>query len=234
MKIVVINFSGNVGKSTIAKNLLKPRLSDAQIFEVESINVGSSSDDPSVIKLRGKKYGEIVEQVMNIDDAIVDVGASNAEDFLKQMQQFAGSHEEFDFFLVPTVKEKKQQADTINTLRSLNALGVPKKKIRVVFNKVETDEIPESEFSSIFGLSKIENSFILRPDAAIYSNEVFEKLRGKTLDDIFSDTTDWRQQMREAATQENKEFAIRMIQLKRLSATANANLDEVFRHLFKG
>ena len=37
MKICVLNFSGNVGKSTIAAHLLQPRL-NAQVFSVESLN----------------------------------------------------------------------------------------------------------------------------------------------------------------------------------------------------
>ena len=35
---------------------------------------------------------------MTLESAIVDVGASNVEEFIKQMGQFDGSHEEFDFF----------------------------------------------------------------------------------------------------------------------------------------
>ena len=41
---------------------------------------------------------------MPLDAAIIDVGASNVEDFLKLMQQYDGSHEEFDYFVVPVVK----------------------------------------------------------------------------------------------------------------------------------
>ena len=48
---------------------------------------------------------------MKLDDAIIDVGASNVEEFIKSMQQYDGSHEEFDYFVVPVVKEKKQQSE---------------------------------------------------------------------------------------------------------------------------
>jgi len=41
MKVVVINFSGNVGKSTIAAHLLKPRMNDAKIFSIETLNVSA-------------------------------------------------------------------------------------------------------------------------------------------------------------------------------------------------
>ena len=38
MKIVVINFSGNVGKSTVAAHLLKPRMNNATLFSIETLN----------------------------------------------------------------------------------------------------------------------------------------------------------------------------------------------------
>ena len=38
MKVAVINFSGNVGKSTIAKHLLASRMPNAMSYSVETIN----------------------------------------------------------------------------------------------------------------------------------------------------------------------------------------------------
>ena len=139
MKVCVLNFSGNVGKSTIAAHLLQPRL-NAQVFSVESLNVDASSDGVEVARLRGKHYNDLLQRLMKLDDAIVDVGSSNVEDFLKMMQHYADSQEEFDLFVVPVVKDGKQQADTVNTIRALRAIGVPAAKILVLINKVETDD----------------------------------------------------------------------------------------------
>ena len=52
MKVAVINFSGNVGKTTVAGHLLKPRMGDAPIFSVESLNVDATSDGLAVEKLK--------------------------------------------------------------------------------------------------------------------------------------------------------------------------------------
>ena len=198
MKIAVMNFSGNVGKTTVAGHLLKPRMGDAPIFSIESLNVDAAADGLDVEKLRGKKFGELQEQLMRLDAAIVDMGASNVEDFLKMMQQYAGSHEEFDYFVIPVVKERKQQADTVNTILALASFGVPCTKIRLVFNKVEVDETPEDEFAPLFGLAARDSNFVLNPDAIIYSNEVFEKLKsvGRSLGEITTDTTDYRAKLR--------------------------------------
>ncbi len=231
MKVAVINFSGNVGKTTVAGHLLKPRMGDAQIFSVESLNIDASADGLEVEKLRGKKFGDLQEQLMMMESAIIDVGASNVEEFLKMMQQYAGSHEEFDYFIVPVVKEKKQQGDTVNTIRALSKIGIPKGKIRLLFNMVEVDESVEDEFAALFGLAQAEKSFTLNPSAVIYSNEVFEKIKsvGKSLGEITNDSTDYRAKLREAKTDDEKEFCVRMVGIKRLAITANQNLDAAFK-----
>lgn len=235
MKVAVINFSGNVGKTTVAAHLLKPRMGDAPIFSIESLNVDASADGLEVEKMRGKKFGDLQEQLMMLDSAIVDVGASNVEEFLKMMQQYAGSHEEFDYFVVPVVKEKKQQGDTVNTIRSLSKIGIPKGKIRLVFNMVEVDESIEDEFAALFGLAISEKSFIVRPESVIYSNEVFERMKavGKSLGEITADETDYRAKLRQAADDAERELCVKMVALKRLAVTANQNLDSVFKTLFR-
>lgn len=234
MKIVIMNFSGNVGKSTIAAHLLKPRIPDASVFSVESINSGADSDGIEVEKLRGKKFGSLIDSIMLLDSAIIDVGASNVEEFLKQMQQYAGSHEEFDLFIIPALKEKKVLHDTVNTITALRQIQIPSKKIKVVFNKLDLDESPFDEFASIFGLAKT-GACSAHEKGTIYQNEVFERIKGigKSLGDITKDETDWRQKLREAATDEEKENAARMVAIKRLAVTANKNLDDVYSWLMK-
>lgn len=235
MKIAVMNFSGNVGKTTVAGHMLKPRMGDAKIFSIESLNVDASADGHTVEKMKGKRFGELQDQLMQTEHAIVDVGASNVEDFLKLMQQYSGSHEEFDYFVIPVVKEKKVQADTVNTIRALQKLGVPKSKIRMVFNKVEMDDSVEDDFTALFGLYESEKSFTLRPDAVIYTNEVFDRLKtvGKSLGEITTDKIDYREKLRKAKTDEDKEFCVSMVAMKRLAVTANKNLDDTFKVIFK-
>jgi hypothetical protein len=75
------------------------------------------------------------------------------------------------------------EADTVNTIRALAKLGIPRSKIHLVFNKVEVDESVADEFSAPFRFAEPENSFTLREDAVIYSNEIFERIKavGKSL-----------------------------------------------------
>lgn len=133
------------------------------------------------------------------------------------------------------VKEKKVQADTVNTIRALQKIGIDKQRIRLVFNKVEVDEAVSDDFAALFGLAQSEDSFVLESDATICANEVFERLKavGKSLGDITTDETDYRARLRQAVTEDEKELCVRMVALKRLAATANKNLDDVFKALFQ-
>jgi hypothetical protein len=205
-------------------------------FAIETINAGASDDAAEIERMKGRQFGELSEILMTEDNAVIDVGASNVEDFFKYMGQFAGSHEEFDYFLVPTVSEKKQQADTINTIKTLAALGVPRSRILVVFNKVEiddADDLPHT-FAALIGFHELEKKFTLKRDAVIYSNEVFERLRAlKTnIAAVVQDTTDYREQLRTAKDDATKEHAKRMISVQRLAKSAWQNLDQVYATLF--
>ena len=71
MKIAVLNFSGNVGKTTVAAHLLKPRMGDTPVYSIESINTGADADGIEVEKMKGKKFGELVDELMLLDAARV-------------------------------------------------------------------------------------------------------------------------------------------------------------------
>ncbi len=234
MKVAVLNFSGNVGKTTVAAHLLKPRMADAPIFSVESLNVDAAADGIDVEKLRGSRYKELTDQLMNLDSAIIDVGASNVEEFLKLMQRYSDSHEEFDYFVVPVVKDRKQQIDTINTIRALSKLGIPKNKIRLVFNKIDTNDSVEEDFYNLFGFAGAEDSFVIDPAASIHFNEIFDELKsiGISFSQINADTVDYRAKLRTLTDQSERERCVLMVGIKRLAITANKNLDTVHRALF--
>ena len=65
-RIAVLNFSGNVGKTTVARHLLLQRLDDAKIFTVESINADGEEADSS----RGREIVRVQIEMQLIDNAI--------------------------------------------------------------------------------------------------------------------------------------------------------------------
>jgi hypothetical protein len=106
MKLAVINFSGNVGKSTVARHLLAPRIPGCEVVAVESIN----ADDGQPITIRGRQFAYLQEYLRTVADLVVDVGASNVEDLLALMRRYSGSHGDFDGFIVPIVPARKPMA----------------------------------------------------------------------------------------------------------------------------
>lgn len=230
MKIAVVNFSGNVGKSTIARALLAPRIAGAQVYAVETIN-SDGTDDTSV---KGREFADLHEALLTVDAAVVDVGASNIESALAVMKQYPGWADDYDFFVVPTAPAQKIQRDTISTIEALSAVGVPAKKILLVMNLVEVDEKPESIFSGLFEYQRQAKNFTLKPAAVLHVNDVFAKCRasGASIADLATDETDYKAAIRAAVTPDEKLQAAQMLGLQRLAVGVTAELDAVFKVLF--
>lgn len=230
-KVVVMSLSGNVGKSTLAKHLFLPRMPGAEFISVESIN----ADEGSEAVIRGEQFGQLSEEMIMLDRVVVDVGASNIEAFVKLMRQYRGSHEDFDLFVVPVVKDSKQIKDTIATVQALKNMGVPAKKIRVVFNRLESTETVEDTFYPIIQYHEHSNAFQLRLNAAVHYSELYHKLRqAKTsIPELLADTTDYKALARQAQDQEEKMRCINMVSMRRLAVDAQENLDAVYAALTK-
>jgi hypothetical protein len=231
MKIAVINFSGNVGKSTISRHLLLPRLKDAELIPIETINSDGSDDEA----MKGKQFGELLEGLALLDDAVIDIGASNVEDFINLMGQYKGSHEDFDLFVVPTVPKTKQQKDTISTIDALSQLGVPAKKIRLVFNMLELDETTEKSFPGLYQYHQEESKFTLNENCVIHQNDIYGKLKGaqQSIKEILQDKTDYKELIKKADNPEEKLHNAQLLAIKRLAAGVTEELDLVFKVLVK-
>lgn len=229
MIIGVINFSGNVGKSTISRHLLAPRMNNAHVIPVESINSDGTEDET----IRGRQFGELIEALMVMDDAVVDVGASNVEEFVERMNQYHGSYDVFDFFVVPVISERKQLRDTISTIETLADAGVPAQKIKMVFNMVDPVDSPEKEFSSILNYHKEDKTFTLSPDAIIYHSELYERLKGDdNIVEMANDKTDYKAMIRDTEDKAERLKLTRAFSNRMLAVSANKNLDDVFHALF--
>lgn len=164
-----------------------------------------------------------------VDELVVDIGSSNVEEFMHRMKQFRGSHEDFDFFVVPTINKVKVQRDTVATIEALAEAGVAPSKIRLVFNMLEHDEEPEALFSGLIEYHEKTARFELRPDAVIRTSELFARLRqtGRSISEILSDKTDYKALLKSASSKEREGLG-RGLSTLRLAAGVKAELDAVF------
>ncbi|MCX7096315.1 MAG: plasmid stability protein StbB [Methylococcales bacterium] len=234
MRITVMNYTGTVGKTTVATHLLSPRMCGAPIIAVESINETAAGMGASVVQMKGDKFKELFQRMVTTDDLIVDVGASNIEDFLEGMSKVDDSHAEFDFFIVPVTNGTKEQRETISMINTLAALGVPAEKIRLLFNRVKSSV--EEEYQILLNYVGKSNNATANTEAAIYENELFDLLAVKKLsiEKLLNDPKDYKVLLREKKDADPKQRAVwaEMFTLKLLAKGVNRNLDSAYAALF--
>jgi hypothetical protein len=226
MKIAVISFSGNVGKSTIARHLLVPRIPGARLVSIESINASDATEDI----IRGREFDVLQEYLQVAEDVVVDIGASNVEDLLSLMSRYSGSHLDFDYFVVPTVPALKQQQDTIATLLALARLGVPPEAVRLVFNMLDEQREFEREFKPL--LAFLDSSPLARSSKAcrLYINEVYGLVNeaGAELSALAHDTTNFKALIAETADSAERLALARRLGTHRLAKDVLPTLDACF------
>ncbi|MFG6433048.1 StbB family protein [Roseateles sp. LYH14W] len=229
MKVAVINFSGNVGKSTVARHLLKPRIPGAEVIMIESIN----ADEGEQQALRGRQFGELQEYLQMTDNVIVDIGASNVEELLAAMKRYRESHTDFDHFIVPTVPALKQQQDTVATLAELARLGIPAKKVHVLFNMVEDGEDLAQVFDPVLAFLAVHP--VAEADLAcrMGTNEIYGRIRRTDLDlsTLLADETDYKAAIAAAEGQAAKLVLAQRLATRRLAAGVVPDLDDCFAGL---
>ena len=229
MKLAVISFSGNVGKTTIARHLLAPRVPGAKVLSIESINADADQDQV----MRGRQFAELQEYLQVFQDVVVDIGASNVEDLLALMRRYRGSHEDFDYFIVPTVPARKQQQDTIATLAELSRLGIPPGKVRLVFNMLEDGSDFERVFEPIL-------AFLRRTPVADGSlecrlgfNEIYARANGAHSDisTLAEDATDYKSLIAATSDSARRLALAQRLATRRLASGVVPELDACFAAL---
>ncbi|KRC69259.1 hypothetical protein D3C87_1135980 [compost metagenome] len=234
MKIATVNYSGSVGKTVTTSHLLAPRIPDAEIIAVESTNESAADLGLDVEQMRGGQFGRLFRKLLMAEAAIVDVGASNIEDFLAELVKYDQAHLEIDYYVLPVVASGKAQRETIKTIQALSEMGVPADRVRVLFNRVDSDV--REEFAAIFGYARRAGDCRANPEAAIFENEVFDLLANKrtTIKEILADPRDYRQELRQADRDDERlvSHLSDMHALQSLARPVDRQLDRAFGALF--
>lgn len=230
--VVVINYVSS-GKTSMARQLLQPRLDNAPIIPIETIN----KDEGQNNALKADDFRKAMQAVdmcqAEEKSIIIDVGVSNVERFLMKMK-IEKAFDDFDYFIVPVTPDKKTMTNTITLIEDLTAqYKVPAKKILVVFNKASHENSVQHDFAPIFDYHGDMKKFVLRQDAVVHESEVFDMIGGGSLIEASKDETDLMAAMRAATTTEEKINISNARALRKMSVDAVDELDVVFKTLFK-
>jgi len=228
LKIAVLNNSGNVGKSTICQTLLKNRLTNSEVIKIESINNDGTDDE----KLSAKQFELIQNKMDEYDCSIIDIGSSNIEQFMMQMEDFEGTEEDIDYFIIPVIPQHKQQIDSASTISNLLELGVSAKKIRFILNQADKSLPIEKQFSHFLNSLKMFKINIKNPPV-IYQSSVFALLSefNTTYDEVLADDRDFNPLIRAAETKDARQELSNAKAVKRIVTGFNKTLDTAFSSL---
>lgn len=229
MKIAVINFSGNVGKTTISRHLLLPRIAGAELISVESLNADGGQGQ----SLRGRQFAELQEYMQTVDSLVVDIGASNVEDLMALMRRYRGSHEDFDYFVVPTVPELKQQEDTMATLSELSRSGIPPSRLKLVFNMVDDGVEVAQAFEHLLAFLDLCSVATVSTRCRLGTNEVYGRIAGKGIDlaALVRDDTNYKALIAQAHRADEKLALAQKLATRRLACGVVPELDACFAAL---
>ena len=230
--VVLLNYVSS-GKTSMARQLFQPRLGDAPIIPIETINKDEGQEN--ALKADDFRKAMQVVDICQAEDKsiIIDVGVSNVEKFLAKMKM-EKAFDDFDCFVVPVMPDDRIMKNTITLIDILaDEHKVPAKKIWVLFNKADPAKSVQDQFSPIFNYHADEKKFTLRVDAVVHESEVFKNNGAMNLIDASKDETDLKAAMRAATTTEEKIEISNMRALRKMSVDAVAELDVVFKTLFK-
>lgn len=236
MKILVANLSGNMGKTTVVKHLLAPRMPNARIVCLESTNAGSD-EIPSAIRLNADdEFGSLVDILAIEDELIVDLGSSEAKEMIRKLKEYESAIQDFDYVLVPVIPDPKAIEDTISTVITLHALNVKAEKIKILFNRIPVHIHMTDKIGIIFTqlIDAVEGKATIDTRLALFQYEIYNALKGSTttVTDILSDSTDWKSIARDNSLDDSTRIeALQSNRNQKAAPTALRNLDAVFDSL---
>lgn len=207
-RIAITNITGNVGKTTLAVNLLAANMPSAKFIAVESINTAGDAHGREIEKYKGKEFAKVYAELAVSEELILDVGTSNVEEFMRGLANFEDGHDEIDLFVIPVTPGKKESTESIKTVEMLAAAGVPAEKIRLIFNRVE--ENVAEEFGPVLNYAKQTGNCIAQPECCIYESEVYDLVaaRKQSLQQAFESTANFKEELSAArAADDKKAFA---------------------------
>jgi len=238
MKVMILNNSGNVGKSFLARELfyynMQEICNNIALIEIETYNSASSKFDIDTIKISGKELDKLFKQLLINDCAVIDVGASNIVNLLETLMKNDVNNitEEIDYFIVPVNTKAKIQDDTFKMLIVLNKLNIPKEKIKVIFNAIDDIKQMNTFIQEAKKYADINEDLVI-PEYQ-YLNEI-EKM-GITAYQLANSNKDYKALAKEEYKKGNYKEGDRYADLSLMQGSAKAiynKLKEIFEYFKK-
>ncbi|WP_296207036.1 hypothetical protein [Psychrobacter sp. UBA3480] len=242
-RIVVINSSGNTGKSLVSNYMLRPNMDLQRHYVINNMSMYSKTYSDEII-LSGENFDEALKALNDIESAIVDIAADNTEYVIDIMKHSSNSHEVFNYFLVPVVESAKELEDSLNTIKALLKLGVLPNSIKVIFNNIKSTENIDNKFEYLLShLDELKISY--DTNAAIEHNIFYRRLSELdiSLSELLSIPIDEKKNRKEylrtkknpeRTEEEYKELQalVDLITTWRCAQSAVKNLNKVYQLLF--
>ncbi|UIF89248.1 hypothetical protein [Cupriavidus sp. UYPR2.512] len=237
LKILVIHSTSMVGKSTTVASLLHPRLKSPRVFSVEKQNQDAGRFGIDVVRYRAPDFKKLIEDIIfEPRDLIVDVGASQYADVMKEFARLQGAINDFDVVIVPTTPDGRVQEETLGTIATLRKVGLEPEKLRVLFNRATLEEGDDLElqFEPIIAYLTVTPGLSFHKDLVVHENAIHSDLRaeGLSFQQVANDRTDYRkavnEALRKAPKSEETLRLVRRLSIQRAVASAKLVLDAAF------
>jgi len=182
------------------------------LYEIEKFNEGSEKLVSKNVRYKcvePSKIDEIVPELLLVDNAIIDVGASSVDEFLQNSKEH-NLFDVIDMIVIPTVLESKQVADTIKIVKELQKFGSSEEKIFIVLNKVKEEldnnkAIEQNPHYNSLALSFSSTGVEYDPEYRLLEYEVVDKISELELSiaDVLADKTDYMKEIERIKKDEN-------------------------------
>jgi hypothetical protein len=235
--VVVMNFDGTVGKTTVTDQQIAPRLYDGasplKKFRIESLNSGGHEGDGTK-EVDASKLNAIAVAILTArGNVLIDIGASNVVDTMSRLQRLEGFSKRITHWLIPATPDLKVHEGTLATVQFLLSLGVDSGAITVLPNRIN-ERTFKTDFSNL--RNALKQKGVRCCDIGIPENEVFNFAGDRTIKEIVEDRTDYDKLLSELTDEQleagaGDDYATRVL-TQNMAFAVDREMDDAFRWIF--
>jgi len=193
---------------------------------VETINADENPGE----RFDGRAIEEILAATLGHENAVIDVGSSNAEAFVANARSLGDLvPSEVALWVVPTTPDAKVRRDTEATIAGLLELDIKATNIAVVLNRLSLSDV---DVMSAFAGDMRKKYKVSVISEAVLENDAFARIPpGHLVRDVAQDKTDYASAMRSGTADERRVHLGKRVTVK-LATTCAQNLEAVAKAIW--